>query len=154
MTGSIRSVVLIAAALWIGSLTSALAGEYFERDGLAIGGYDPVAYFTEQQPVKGSPEFQVTHRNSTFQFASSAHRDLFVADPDKFAPQYGGYCAYGMAKGYKATVEPAAFTVVDGKLFLNYNDTVRAQWLSDISGYIRKADANWPEAMKLTKVHE
>jgi YHS domain-containing protein len=104
--------------------------------------------------VKGSPEFQVLHRGSTFQFASEAHRRAFVADPDKYAPQYGGYCAYGMAKGYKAKIDPVSFTVVDGKLFLNYNDIVRAQWLSDISGYIRKADANWPEAMKLTKVHE
>jgi hypothetical protein len=130
------------------------AGEYFERDGLAIGGYDPVAYFAEQKPVRGSPEFQFVHRGSRFQFASDAHRQTFIADPDKFAPQYGGYCAYGMAKGYKAKIDPAAFTVVDGTLFLNYNDSVRAQWLSDIPGYIRSADANWPEAMKLTKVHE
>lgn len=151
---AIRCVILVVAGLLAGDLRVVSAGEYFERDGLAIGGYDPVAYFADQKPVKGSPEFQATHRNSTFQFASSAHRDLFASDPAKFAPQYGGYCAYGMAKGYKAKIDPAAFTVVDGKLFLNYNDTVRAQWLSDISGYIRKADANWPEAMKLTKVHE
>ncbi|MDX2251027.1 MAG: YHS domain-containing (seleno)protein [Nitrospira sp.] len=151
---AIRFVMLVVAVLLAADLRLVSAGEYFERDGLAIGGYDPVAYFTDQKPVKGSPEFQATHRNSTFQFASSAHRDLFASDPAKFVPQYGGYCAYGMAKGYKAKIDPAAFTVVDGKLFLNYNDTVRAQWLSDISGYIRKADANWPEAMKLTKVHE
>lgn len=151
---AIRCVTLVVAVLLAGDLRVVAAGEYFERDGLAIGGYDPVAYFTDQKPVKGSPEFQATHRNSTFQFASSAHRDLFASDPAKFAPQYGGYCAYGMAKGYKAKIDPAAFTIVDGKLFLNYNDTVRAQWLSDISDYIRKADANWPEAMKLTKVHE
>jgi YHS domain-containing protein len=152
MMGRIRFVLLTAAILWTGGL--ALAGDYFERGGVAIDGYDPVAYFTEQKPVKGSPEFQFVHRGSTFQFASDAHRHAFVADPEKYAPQYGGYCAYGMAKGYKAKIEPAAFTVVDGKLFLNYNDTVRAHWLSDISGYIRRADANWPEAMKLTKVQE
>jgi hypothetical protein len=154
MMGNIRFVLLTAAILWIGGLASALAGEFFERGGVAIDGYDPVAYFTEQKPVKGSPEVQLVHRGSTFQFASDAHRQVFIADPGRFAPQYGGYCAYGMAKGYKAKIDPAAFTVVDGKLFLNYNDAVRAQWLSDIPGYIRRADANWPEAMKLTKVQE
>lgn len=154
VTQSLRAMVMTVAVLLAADLAAVSAGEFFEREQLAIGGYDPVAYFTEQRPVKGSPEFQSVHRGSTFQFASDAHRQAFAADPDKFAPQYGGYCAYGMAKGYKAKIDPAAFTVVDGKLFLNYNDTVRAQWLSDISGYIRKADANWPEAMKLTKVHE
>lgn len=154
MSRHIRVALLTAAILWISGFALALAGGYFERDGVAIGGYDPVAYFTEQKPVKGSPEYQSVHEGSTFQFASAAHRDAFAAEPDKYAPQYGGYCAYGMAKGYKAKIDPAAFTVVDGKLFLNYNDTVRSQWLSDVSAYIRKADANWPEAMKLTKVHE
>lgn len=154
MTRSVRYCVLTAVVLLISGLATVFAGDYFERDGVAIGGYDPVAYVTEQKPVKGLPEFQSVHRGSMFRFASAAHRDVFAAEPDKYAPQYGGYCAYGMAKGYKAKIDPAAFTVVDGKLFLNYNDTVRAQWLSDISGYIRQADANWPEAMKLTKVHE
>jgi hypothetical protein len=154
MIRSVRYVVLTAAVLWISGFATVFAGDYFERDGLAIDGYDPVAYVTDQKPVKGSPEVQFVHRGSTFQFASDAHRQVFIADPGRFAPQYGGYCAYGMAKGYKAKIDPAAFTVVDGKLFLNYNDAVRAQWLSDIPGYIRRADANWPEAMKLTKVQE
>jgi len=146
-----RAVAVIVLAV---DLQVVSAGEFFERQQLAIGGYDPVAYFTDQKPVKGVPEFHVVHRGSTFHFASDAHRQAFAADPNKFVPQYGGYCAYGMAKGYKAKIEPAAFTVVDGKLFLNYNETVRIQWLSDISGYIRKADANWPETMKLTRVLE
>ena len=154
MIRHIRLVMLTAAVLWISGLTGTFAGGYFERDGVAIDGYDPVAYFVEQQPVKGSPEHQLHHQGSTFQFASAAHREAFMAEPDKYAPQYGDFCAYGLAKGYKAKIDPAAFTVVDGKLYLNYNDTVRAQWMSDISGYIRKADANWPEAMKLTKVIE
>ena len=154
MIRHIRLIVLTAGVLWMSGLAMVFAGEYFERDGLAIDGYDPVAYFTEQKPVKGSPEFHADFQSSTFQFASSANRDAFAADPGRYAPRYGGYCAYGMAKGYKAKVDPAAFTVVDGSLYLNYNDTVRSQWLSDIFGYIRKADANWPEAMKLTKVHE
>lgn len=146
-----RFLTLLLAVVFA---TPAFAGEYFERDGVAISGYDPVAYFVDMKPVKGSPEIDAGYKGSTFHFSTAANRDRFAANPDRFAPQYGGYCAYGMAKGYKAKIDPAAFTVIDGKLFLNYNDTVRAQWLSDISGYIRKADANWPEAMKLTRVHE
>jgi YHS domain-containing protein len=147
---AIRCVILVVAVLLAGALRVVAAGEYFERDGLAIGGYDPVAYFTEQKPVKGSP----VYRGSTFQFASDAHRQTFIADPDKFAPQYGGYCAYGMAKGYKAKIDPEAFSLIHGKLYLNYSDAVRTRWLSDVPGYIRQADANWPTVMALTKVHE
>lgn len=134
--------------------TSAKAGDIFERNNMAIDGYDPVAYFTEQKPVKGSPEFRSDFQGSTFQFASAAHRDAFAADPSKYAPQYGGYCAYGMAKGYKAAIDPAAFTVVSDKLYLNYSETVRSRWVMDIPGYIRKADVNWPDVKKVTKVHE
>ncbi len=133
---------------------SVYAGEFFERNNLAIGGYDPVAYFTEQKPVKGSPEFRSNFEGSTFHFVSAAHRDAFAADPSKYAPQYGGFCAFGMAKGYKATIDPAAFTVVGDKLYLNYNETVHVRWLSDIPGYVQKADANWPEVRKQTKVKE
>jgi YHS domain-containing protein len=140
--------------LAVGLVDSTYAAQYFERNGLAIDGYDPVAYFAEQKPVKGSPEFRADFQGSTFQFASAAHRDAFAADPFKYAPQYGGYCAYGMARGYKASIDPAAFTVVSHKLYLNYSEAVRAQWLSDIPGYIRKADANWPEVKKVTEVHE
>ena len=150
----IRLVLLTAAVLWINGLSIALAGEYFERDGVAIGGYDPVAYFTEHKPVKGSPEFQSVHRGSTFQFASATHRNAFVAEPDTYAPKYGGFCAYGMAKGYKAKIDPEAFSVIHGTLYLNYSDAVRTRWLSDVPGYIQQADANWPAVMTLTKVHE
>lgn len=130
------------------------AGQFFERNGLAIDGFDPVAYFMEQKPVKGSSEFRADYQGATFQFISAAHRDAFMADPEKFSPQYGGYCAYGMAKGYKAKIDPAAFTVVSDKLYLNYSEGVRSRWLSDVPGYIQKADTNWPEVQKQTKVQE
>lgn len=133
---------------------SVYAGGFFERNNLAIDGYDPVAYFTERKPVKGSPEFRSDFQGSTFQFASAAHRDTFAADPAKYAPQYGGFCAYGVAKGSKAAIDPAAFTVVGNKLYLNYSETVHVQWLSDIPGYVEKADTNWPEVRKQTKVKE
>ena len=104
--------------------------------------------------MKGSLEFRADYQGSTFQFVSAAHRDVFTADPEKFIPQYGGYCAYGMAKGYPASIDPAAFTVVGDKLYLNYSETVRSRWLTDAPGYIRKADANWPDVKKVAKVHE
>jgi hypothetical protein len=85
-------------------------------------------------------------------FASAANRERFLANPGKFAPQYGGFCAYGMAKGYKAASDPATFTVVGDKLYLNYNGTVRALWVLDISGYVKKADQNWPEVRESTHV--
>jgi YHS domain-containing protein len=132
----------------------AMAGEFFERNNLAIEGYDPVAYFTEQKPVKGLSEFRFDFNGSTFLFTSAAHRDVFVAEPAKYAPQYGGFCAYGMAKGYKAVIDPAAFTIVREKLYLNYSESVRTRWLSDIPGYIQKADANWPEVQWQAKVQE
>lgn len=143
-----------AAALLAASVVSASAGQYFERNGAAIEGYDPVAYFTEQKAVKGSLDFSAEHEGSTFYFASEAHHEAFANDPEQFAPQYGGYCAYGMAKGYKAATDPDAFTVVSDKLYLNYSESVRVQWLSDVTGYVRRADANWPAVNKLTKVRE
>lgn len=149
-----RRTFLVVLALFAFVLGSAFAGEYFEYGGLAIDGYDPVAYFTEQKPVKGSPEFRVEFEGSTFQFGSAVHRDAFVADPSKYVPQYGGYCAYGMARGYKAKIDPAAFTVVSHKLYLNYSEAVRSRWLADVPGYIQKADANWPEVQMSIKVQE
>ncbi|MDH4088396.1 MAG: YHS domain protein, partial [Nitrospira sp.] len=101
-----------------------------------------------------SPEFRVEFEGATFQFASAAHRDAFVANPSKYAPRYGGYCAYGMAKGYKAKVDPEAFSVVHGTLYLNYSDAIRTRWLSDVPGYIQQADANWPEVQAQTTVRD
>ena len=149
-----RLTFLIVLAVLTFLMGAAFAGEYFERNNLAIDGYDPVAYFTEQKPVKGSTQFRSDFLGSTFQFVSTAHRDAFLADPSKYAPQYGGYCAYGTAKGYKAAIDPAAFTIVGDKLYLNYSETVRSRWISDIPGNIQKADANWPEVQKQTKVHQ
>jgi YHS domain-containing protein len=115
-----------------------------DSSGLALKGYDPVAYFSEGKPVPGRPEFTARHEGATYRFASAANRDAFAAAPGKYAPQYGGYCAYGMASGYKAPIEPDAWTIVDGKLYLNYNQSVRSRWSADIPGFIRKAEANWP----------
>lgn len=147
----LRVLIMLFA---VGFVEPIHASQQFERNGLAIDGYDPVAYFTEKKPVKGVPEFRVDYQGSTFQFVSVDHRDAFAADPAKYAPQYGGYCAYGVAKGYKAKIDPEAFSVVHGTLYLNYSDAIRTRWLSDVSGYIQQADANWPEVRTQTKVRD
>jgi YHS domain-containing protein len=144
------AVVLVLAA----SAVSVLAGDFYEKDGVAIKGYDPVAYFTDNQPVKGSPAYTATYRGSVFHFASPAHRDTFAANPAQYAPQYHGFCAFGTASGYKAAIDPAAFTVVNNKLYLNYNKDVRQQWSADIPGFVAQADKNWPEVAKQTKIIE
>jgi YHS domain-containing protein len=135
---AILSTFLLALAF------SVQAQNNLDSSGLALKGYDPVAYFAEGKPVQGKPEITASHEGATYRFASAANRDAFAAAPGKYAPQYGGYCAYGMASGYKAPIEPDAWTIVEGKLYLNYNQSVRSRWSSDIPGYIRKADANWP----------
>lgn len=143
------------AALALAMLAAgASAGEFFEKDGVALHGYDPVAYFKSSQPVKGTPVHTAEYKGSTFRFASQANRDAFVADPTKYAPQYGGFCAYGAASGYKAAIDPAAFSVVDGKLYLNYNRSVQKEWNKDVPGFIAKADKNWPTVSTQTKVVE
>jgi YHS domain-containing protein len=142
------SIVLVALSI----LTPAWAGAFFERDGVALRGHDPVAYFSESKPVKGLVEHKAEYHGSTFYFASKANRDAFVADPPRYAPQYGGFCAFGMSNGYKAATDPAAFKVVNGKLYLNYNRDVQTMWSADIPGFIVKADGHWPTASSQTKV--
>ena len=129
-------------------------GEFYEKEGVALEGYDPVAYFTDGKPVEGSPQYTADFQGSVFHFASAANRDVFVADPERYAPQYGGFCAFGTAGGYKAAIDPAAFTIVNGRLYLNYNDDIRQQWSADVPGMVAKADANWPEVSRQTKVIE
>jgi len=144
-----------AAALAVAALAaSASAGEFFEKNGVAVRGYDPVAYFKDNQPIKGAAAYTAEYRGSTFHFASQANRDAFAADPAKYAPQYGGFCAYGAASGYKAAIDPAAFTVVNGKLYLNYDRAVQKEWNKDVPGFIAKADKNWPTVSTQTKVIE
>lgn len=130
------------------------AGDFYEKDGVAIRGYDPVAYFTDDKPVQGSQDFKAEYRGSTFWFRSQANRDAFAAHPEKYAPQYGGFCAFGTAGGYKAATRPEAFTVVDGKLYLNYNRDVQKKWSGDVPGYVSKADGQWPAVSRQGKVIE
>jgi YHS domain-containing protein len=118
-------------------------GAIFSTTNGAIKGYDPVAYFMLSKPVKGKENITYSWQNATWHFDSEANKELFVAHPEKYAPQYGGYCAYGWAKGYAVKIEPDAWSIVQGKLYLNYDKSVQTDWDKDREGYIKKADANF-----------
>lgn len=140
---------LLALALLAGWALPALGLEPINSSFFsgAIKGYDPVAYFTDGKPVKGSRQFAYTWRGATWRFASREHLELFRADPERYAPQYGGYCAWAVAQGSTVGIDPAAWSIVEGKLYLNYSKKVRRQWLEDAPGNIRKGDANWPKLL-------
>lgn len=116
--------------------------------GIAIHGYDPVSYFADGKAVEGSSDISFEWQGATWRFASAEHRKQFAAEPAKYAPQYGGYCAYAVAKNTTADVEPDAFTIVDGKLYLNYDQKIQDTWRQDPKGYILKADQFWPAMIK------
>ncbi|MCY3879921.1 MAG: YHS domain protein [Rhodobacteraceae bacterium] len=147
MTFTRRSLLIAAAAL---AATPAMAAKdpVFTRWGNAIRGYDPVAYFTESRPVKGSGEFEAEWNGSTWRFASAANRDLFLTAPEAYAPQYGGYCAWAVANGYTASTAPEAWSIYDGKLYLNFSLGVRDQWSQDIPGNVARGDTNWPAVLE------
>jgi YHS domain-containing protein len=141
-----RIASLLFALVFAGAALAQKAPVYSDSSG-AIRGYDPVAYFTEGRPVRGSREFTHPWRGATWRFASAENRERFAAAPEKYAPQYGGYCAYGVASGYAVKIEPDAWSLVDGKLYLNYDRSVQKTWQSDVPGHIRKADENWPRVL-------
>ena len=132
-----------ATALFLSSFGALAADEVFVADSAAIRGYDPVAYFTEGRPVKGEPQFRHEWNGATWHFASRENLERFSADPGRYAPQFGGFCAFGVSRGYKVGTDPDAFTVHDGKLYLNYSLPVQATWLQDTDAYIGKGRANW-----------
>lgn len=127
------------------SACTTLKTHTFVVDMVAIRGYDPVAYHTEMKPVKGEPAYAHEYNNAIWQFTSDENLKLFRDDPDRYAPEYGGYCAYAMSKGYVVSTDPAAWTIDRGKLYLNYSLGVRKTWLKDVPGYVAKADVNWRE---------
>ncbi len=141
---SLAAGSVIAIAPWQGSSASE-AVFTGKTDGVAINGYDAVGYFKENAPVKGSADYTAKYKGTVWHFASAVNRDLFAANPAKYAPQYGGYCAFAAAKNYIAKTEPEAFSIVDGKLYLNYDLSIRSRWEKDKSSFITQADAYWPE---------
>jgi YHS domain-containing protein len=113
----------------------------YKPNGIAIRGYDTVAYFTVGKPLEGKDEFTTQWSGATWKFANQEHLDLFTASPEKYAPQYGGYCAYGVAVESLVKIEPDLWHIIDDKLYLNFNQKFDNAWREDISGYIAKADS-------------
>ncbi len=114
---------------------------------LAVGGYDTVAYHTQRVPVPGNPAFRVGWKGAEWRFASAENRDLFVKEPEKYAPQFGGYCAFAVAYGSTAAGDPRVFTLANGKLYLNLNQSVQSTWARDRDNLINRAQDNWPKVL-------
>ncbi len=115
---------------------------------VAIKGYDPVAYFQDGKPVKGSSDHEFEWQGAIWRFATAAHRDAFATEPERYAPQYGGYCAYAISQGRTANIDPEAWKVVDGKLYLNYSSSIQETWEAEMEHYIELANTNWPKLLQ------
>jgi YHS domain-containing protein len=116
-------------------------------DGVAVGGYDAVSYFTGT-PLEGKSDIKTDWNGAEWRFANAGNKAAFIADPEKYAPQYGGYCAFAVSKGATAKGDPQAWTVVNDKLYLNFSQGVREQWRSDIPGNVAAANGNWPKVLE------
>ncbi len=143
---------VFAAGLYVAVPTVSHAFDYaspapvnLEDGAIAIKGHDPVAYFTQGRAVEGSPEFTASHEGATYRFASAANRDAFVASPARYAPAYGGFCAFGTSYGQKVDIDPQAFSIVDDTLYLNVNTNVRTRWAADLANKLKAADGYWPQ---------
>jgi YHS domain-containing protein len=142
---AVASVLFSSAATFAADIDSNA-----DANDLAIQGYDTVAYFTMGKPVLGSTEFTSNYKNATFRFVSEQNRNLFNKDKVKYAPQFGNFCAMGTAMGLKFDVDPTAWKIVEGKLYLNLNKDVQKAWLRDVPGNIKTAEQNWPTLKDLT----
>lgn len=138
--------VLIISALTLVALTgTSLWALDYTHSTPGIGGYDPVAYFTKGKAIKGNGYYVADYNGVTYAFSSEEHQEMFEANPKKYVPAYGGYCAYGVAVGKKFVADPDVWKIVNGKLYLNLDRNIQNKWNKDIPGYIKTADANWVE---------
>lgn len=147
MKNLIRASLLIAGVFYnlVALAVDPVYTAYFSNK--AIKGYDTVAYFTENKAVKGSEEFSFEYKGVFWLFSSAENLALFTEDPSKYEPQYGGYCAYAVAKNQTASIKPNLFTIYEGKLYLNYNSSVNDKWLKQKEEFIQSADKNWPSLL-------
>lgn len=139
------AVMIVSAFIALMMISPAHAEDIFMKRSwsYAVGGYDVVAYHTQSQAVSGDDAYQTSLHGVTWRFSSQANLDLFLADPDQYRPQYGGYCAWAMAKGKKAAGDPKVWHIYNGKLYLNVSNGIKRKWLKDIDGFIARADAQW-----------
>ncbi|HRI20459.1 MAG TPA: YHS domain-containing (seleno)protein [Panacibacter sp.] len=138
-----KKAMLLLAITWFSVAVFAQKSEVFINKGYAVNGYDVVAYFNKAKSVEGKKTYLYQWHNAYWLFSTKQNLDSFSHNPEKYAPQFGGYCAYGVSEGHKASTEPDAWTIVDGKLYLNYNKDVQQLWKKDIPGKIKKAEENW-----------
>jgi YHS domain-containing protein len=136
ISGLVLAASIATVPVFAGDVTHSTPG---------VGGYDPVAYFTDGKPVRGSGYHVAVQDGVTYAFANAEHKKLFVANPNKYLPAYGGYCAYGVAVGKKFVADPEVWKIVDGTLYLNLDKGIQDKWQKDVPGYIKKADKNWVE---------
>lgn len=137
-----KHAVLIVALVAIPIIASAQVNT--NDSGVAIHGFDPVAYFTAGEPVAGSPAYSYTWEGAEWHFASAENRNRFVEDPERYAPEYGGYCAFAVSRGGTADIDPDAWSIVDGRLFLNLSPFVQRRFELRLNHNIEEADQNWP----------
>ncbi|MBL8531149.1 MAG: YHS domain-containing protein [Hyphomonadaceae bacterium] len=152
MRSSFFVALFICAAFLAGAPSPAMADQPPVQTALlsrlAVGGYDPVAYFSQGRPVRGAAAHRLTHQGYEYRFVSAQNLATFRAAPERYLPQFGGYCAWAVANGYTAPGNPLNWRIVDGRLYLNYNAEIQSRWERDIPGFIRAANANWPGVLR------
>lgn len=144
LKGFCMVLVFITTCAW--GKDSAIYTPLFSN--VAVSGYDTVAYFTEGRPIKGDARFFTQYEGAQWRFASAQNRNLFMQEPQKYAPQYGGYCAWAVSQGYTASADPLRWRIVEGKLYLNYDADVQKKWESNIPDFIQKANRYWPKVLE------
>jgi YHS domain-containing protein len=155
-----RTFLLISAAIGTAvffaacSKSEGVKAVNVTSNNVAVKGYDTVAFFTENKPVEGKADFQHSWNGATWNFSSEANRDSFAKNPEKYAPQYGGYCSYAVSHGYTADGDPQAWKIVDGKLYLNYNQKAKEAWETDIPNNIKNGNENWKTFLKKKPEHK
>lgn len=141
---AILHILVLAIVLMPAAASASLLEVNTDSSGLALEGRDPVAYHTLGKATPGSRDITAVHKGATYRFASSDNRQAFLANPEKYLPAYGGFCAFGTAQGYKVNGDPEVWKIVDGRLYLNFNQGVQRRWERDVPGFISQADRTWP----------
>jgi len=141
----ISKILTLVSVLFFSASVFAGVENGTDENDVMLAGHDAVAYFSENKPVLGSPDYTTSYQGAIYRFSSAINRDVFNADPEKYAPMYGGYCAFGTSIGKKFHVDGKSFKVVDGKLYVNKNISVGNHWSKDIPGNIKNAEGYWPK---------
>jgi len=149
---STACAALVLATLIAPSVRAESASDVNLIDGIALHGFDPVAYFAQNKAVKGDAQLTAAYHGVTYEFASKEDQAAFQANPEKYVPQYGGFCAFAVSRGLKADIDPHEFAIKDGKLYVNNSDRAQNLFVEDVKGNIEKADRNWPDVAKQSKI--